>query len=405
MSNSEEVKDFGVLAEFDNVTDIVRACEKIRDAGYTRWDSYTPFPVHGIDPAMGIKTTRMPWLIFAMGVSGTLTGLCIQYFMNAHDYPYLLSGKPLFSLPANVPVMFELTILFAALTTFFGTLIVNGLPRFYNPLFKVKAFARATDDRFFICIEAADPRYDAEGLTTFFSDNKAVSVQVVEDDSNENAAIPDIIKNVAFAGFVAGFIPLAIIAYGRVAHRDLPRVHPNPNMDFQKKFKTQSANPLYEDGRAMRYAVAGTISEGDLNQDDHFYRGLVDGQWATTFPKEVVVTDALLTQGQKQFNVNCSPCHGQAGYGDGMVHRRVTKKLAENPTWVAPSSLHQDHIRSQAHGKLFNTISNGIRNMQGYGHALVEADRWAIVAYIRALHRSQYAKLDDVESSKRSQLR
>ena len=137
-TNSEQLEDFGVLAEFENVTDIVRTCEKVRDGGYTRWDSYSPFPIHGIDPAMGIKPTKMPILIFCMGVTGTFTGLCLQYYMNAYDYQYMLSGKPIFSLPANVPVMFELTILFAALTTFFGTLIVNGLPRFYNPLLRLK---------------------------------------------------------------------------------------------------------------------------------------------------------------------------------------------------------------------------------------------------------------------------
>ena len=403
-TNSEEFKDFGVLAEFENVTDIVRTCEKVRDSGYTCWDSYSPFPIHGIDPAMGIKPTKLPWLIFCMGITGTFTGLCLQYYMNAYDYQYMLSGKPIFSLPANVPVMFELTILFAALTTFFSTLIVNGLPRFYNPLFKVKEFARATDDRYFICIEAADPRYDAAGLKKFFSENKAISVQVVEDDSHVGAAIPEFIKNAAAAGFVAGLIPLAIIAYARVVPKEMPRIHPNPNMDFQKKFKTQTENTIFKDGRAMRYAVAGTIAEGELNKDDHFYRGVVDGQWADTFPKDIVVTAGLLEQGQKNFNISCSPCHGPAGYGDGMVHQKVQSEADEHPTWVAPSSLHQDHVRSQPHGKIFNTITNGIRNMQGYGHALPEADRWAVVAYIRALQRSQYAKLDDVESDKRSQL-
>ena len=404
-TNSEQLEDFGVLAEFENVTDIVRTCEKVRDGGYTRWDSYSPFPIHGIDPAMGIKPTRMPWLIFCMGITGTFTGLCLQYYMNAYDYQYMLSGKPIFSLPANVPVMFELTILFAALTTFFGTLIVNGLPRFYNPLFKVKEFARATNDRYFICIEAADPRYDADGLKQFFMDNKAISVQVVEDDSKINAAVPEFIKNFAAAGFVAGLIPLAIILYARVAMKEMPRIHPNPNMDFQEKFKTQTENTLFKDGRAMRYAVAGTIPSGELKFDDHFNRGLVDGQWAETFPKDIVVTDGLLQQGQKQFDVNCAPCHGQAGYGDGLVHRKVLTEPEEHPTWVTPSSLHQDHLRTQAHGKLFNTITNGIRNMQGYGHAIPEADRWAVVAYIRALQRSQYAKLKDVESDKRTQLK
>ena len=155
-------KAYGLLAEYKNTTELVNAATKVRDAGYTKWDCYSPFPVHGIDPAMGIKATKTPWLILLMGITGLTVGLVMQYYMNAYDYKYLISGKPFFSLPANVPVMFELTVLFSGLTAIFGTLAINNLPSFYHPLFKVKEFARATDDRYFVAIEARDNRYDAD---------------------------------------------------------------------------------------------------------------------------------------------------------------------------------------------------------------------------------------------------
>ena len=105
----------GLVAEFDNVDDLLEACEQIRDQGYTRWDSHTPFPVHGVDQAMGIRSTVLPWIVLVAGVIGLLTGLLMQWWTNAIDYPLVISGKPFFSLPANIPVIFELTVLFSAL--------------------------------------------------------------------------------------------------------------------------------------------------------------------------------------------------------------------------------------------------------------------------------------------------
>ena len=451
----ESKKDYGVLAEYPDTTALVRACEKVRDAGYTKWDSYSPFPVHGIDPAMGIKPTILPWFIFGMGITGTITAIVLQWWMNAYDYVYLISGKPDWSIPANVPVMFELTVLFAGLTTFFGHLVFNGLPNYYHPLFKAKRFARATNDKFFICIEAADPKYDPQRTIEFLKGTNCAAIETVEDDSEVNAAIPSPILYIAAVGFVVGLIPLAGIIHGRISHgenrigaqvakaafgiENYTRIHPNPNMDHQKKFKTQTPNnievylrdsgdvwcnpvdgicepkstsvavvrdgkpmKLFADGRAMRPLIEDTVAQGDGKLDDHYYRGIVDGQWAESFPEGVTLTTALVDRGEQRYVINCAPCHGAAGYGDGMVHREATEH--GHTMWVPPTSLHLDYLRVQPHGKIFNTITNGIRNMPAYGHAIPEADRWAIVAYIRALQRSQYAKLNDVEDTKRSKL-
>jgi hypothetical protein len=155
---------YGYIVEFDNVDDLLAGAETVREAGYSKWDAHTPFVVHGLDAAMGIKPTILPKLVFVGGATGTAAGILLQWWTNAFDYPFMISGKPMFSLPANIPVAFETTILFAAITTLLGMLALNQLPQLFHPLFTSRRFRRATDDRFFICVEAEDPNFD-EGET------------------------------------------------------------------------------------------------------------------------------------------------------------------------------------------------------------------------------------------------
>jgi hypothetical protein len=160
---------WGYLVEFQTPEALLAAAERVRDAGYTRWDAHTPFPMHGLSDAMGLRPTRLPWLVFAGGLAGAALGLAMQYYTNAFDYKFLISGKPYFSLPANIPIVFELAILLAALSAFFGMIVRNGLPAWYHALFTSRRFRRTTADRFFISVEACDPRFDAE-QTRAFSD-------------------------------------------------------------------------------------------------------------------------------------------------------------------------------------------------------------------------------------------
>jgi len=151
---------YGYLVSFDNVDKLLAGAEKVRDAGYTKWDSHTPFVVHGLDAAMGIRPTILPYLVFLGGLTGTAFGLLLQWYTNAFDYPFQISGKPIISLPAYIPVAFETTILFAALTALVGMLAFNGLPQLYHPLHTSRALKKATDDHFCISVEAGDPVFD-----------------------------------------------------------------------------------------------------------------------------------------------------------------------------------------------------------------------------------------------------
>jgi len=177
----ETVELVGLLAEFKDVDSVVDAAAQVRRAGFTRWDVHSPFPIHGIDPVMGIRPTVLPWLVLGGGLFGLFGGMWLQWYTNAYDYPVLVSGKPLWSLPANIPVIFECTVLIAAITAVFGMLALNRLPTLYNPLFKSERFRRVTNDRFFIVIDASDARFDEQRTTQLLQQAGAVAIERVED--------------------------------------------------------------------------------------------------------------------------------------------------------------------------------------------------------------------------------
>jgi mono/diheme cytochrome c family protein len=160
----------------------------------------------------------------------------------------------------------------------------------------------------------------------------------------------------------------------------------------------------------MRPEVAGTIARGHLADDDHYDRGYVDGDWATSIPSRAMEGagswEALVRRGQSRFEVYCSPCHGSSGNGQGMVSQRALELMDQGlANWTPPTSLHDELAVNRTDGHLFNTITNGIRNMPAYGSQVPTQDRWAIVSYVRALQRSQAATLDDVPADARETLR
>ena len=157
----------GLLAEFETPTALVQAIHAARQAGYTRMDAYSPFPIEELADALNFKRTKMPLLIFLGGLTGALSGFALQYYCAVISYKQNIGGRPANSWPSWIPVTFELTILIASLTAVFGLLALCGLPMPYHPLFNVPNFARATRDHFFLCIEAADPRFDRAATNQF----------------------------------------------------------------------------------------------------------------------------------------------------------------------------------------------------------------------------------------------
>ena len=158
-----------LLAQFDTTADVIHAAEKVRDAGYTQWDTHSPFPIHGMDKAMGLKDSFLGLIVFGGGLTGVTTAVVMIWWMNGVDYPIVIGGKPPFALPSSVPIMFELMVLFSALTTVFGMFGINKLPRHHHPIFESDKFRAATDYNFFISIYSDDPKFIPDRTNYFLS--------------------------------------------------------------------------------------------------------------------------------------------------------------------------------------------------------------------------------------------
>ena len=170
---------WGLMAEFETPTALVAAANQARLAGYRKMDAYSPIPIHELDEALGLERTRLPRLVLLGGILGGLGGYSLQYWASTIAYPLNIGGRPFHSWPQFIPVTFETTVLGAALTCFLGMWALNKLPQPYHPVFNVPAFARASTDRFFLCIEAADPRFDAATTAEFLKGLHPVGVSEV----------------------------------------------------------------------------------------------------------------------------------------------------------------------------------------------------------------------------------
>lgn len=389
----------GLLAEFEGPEPLRQAAQRVRDLGYNHWDVYSPYPLHGIERAMGIRPTVLPWLVLVFGVAGCATALLMQWWMNARDYPLLISGKPLWSLPANIPIAFELIVLFAAAAAFLGVLGLNRLPQFWHPVFSSPRFRRATTDGFFLGIEARDPRFHATSTRELLESLGARSVE----SCFEPVAQPPLPAWLRWAGVVAALVallPPLWIARARAIRSDRPRIHPIQDMDFQPRYVAQGPGPLFADGRAMRPPVPGTIPRSQPPADPLLETGQRDGKPIDHFP--LPVTAALVERGRERYNIYCAVCHGLAGDGRGPVAIRALERA--EPGWVVPRSLHAEAVLQQPAGQLFQTITRGLNTMPSYAAQLSAEDRWAVVLYIKALQRSQHARLEDMPPEKRASL-
>ncbi|MEO8268272.1 MAG: quinol:electron acceptor oxidoreductase subunit ActD [Aureliella sp.] len=425
------------MAEYADDNQLLDAARKVKDSGYTRIDAFTPFAVHGIDEALGIKPTILPWFTLCAGFTGLTVALTMEYWMNAVNYPYIISGKPYASWPAFIPVAFELTVLFSAFTTVFAMLGLNGLPRFSSPMFSNPKFDRTTDDRFFLWIDSSDKYFNSEKVQSLLSSTGALSVEEVREDDS-STEIPKQIIFAIVALILVTLIPGSIVLNMRNAKSGESRLHVFFDMDFQPSRHTQSPTKMFPDGRVQRPPVSGTVARGELGADDTYILGYDPNQtvgtvsasaaaklvsfqqegdtaehaaqpatdeaapaaatgvpnyaWLTELPVEA--NDKLFELGRHKFEQNCAVCHGFGGYGNGLVAQRAAE-LAQG-YWLQPANLHDKAIEEQPVGRLYYTITHGKGKMGSYAASLTPQERWAVVAYVKALQRSQNAQPSDV---------
>ncbi len=441
-NNSSDKELVGLLAQFDDPTSLLAACNNAREAGYKKMDAFTPFPVHGIDPALGIKRSFLPFIVLAVGLGAVVVGLGMQFYTNGGEiggvsteqapvfpgYQFLIGGKPHFSLPANIPVTFEIIVLSSAFATFFGMWIINRLPRLSNPLHRVSRFKRVTNDKFFLLLEAKDDLFSKTDSESQLNQWGAVAIEEVNQDLTDTK-LPSWMAPLALIGALLLLIPPVAIfsAYGATNRQ--PRLHVVPDMDWQHKFKTQVLSPnvaeqdnpeyLFTNRRAMRQPVEGSVRFGSLETDSEMFRGIKKefansamtvgmktsmlastgpqdeenlAQWIAGFPEGFKVNETILARGKERFNIYCSVCHGYAGNGDGLVNQRAVALNANGQAlWTAAKSLHDPTVNDAEKnptGRIFDTISNGRNTMGPYKDQIPVADRWAIVAYVKALQET-----------------
>src|SRR6266545_4778660 len=406
LADGEETRFYGLVAEYESPGALVQAAEKMRDAGYEEWDCHSPFPIHGLDPAMGVRPTILPTLVFVVGMGGTALAILMQWWMNARAWHWIASGKPYFSLAQQIPIAFEVTVLFAGFTTFFGMWAFNRLPKAWHPLFKKDRFLKVTTDGYFVSVQTEDPKFDRAVTERLLWQAGATAVEEVHYvTSPDLREVPRPILGFILLTSILAMVPFALIAKWRTSHSDKPHFYIVPDMDFQPFRGAQTESDVFPDDRASRTGVPGTVARGELKVDDHFYRGMVEGKWAETFPPQVEISQHTMDRGQERFGIYCAPCHGQAAEGNGMINARAAAVGAATTGWVQPTNLvdtaAEQNPTRQPHGQIFNTISNGIRTMPAYRAQIAEMDRWAIVLYLRAIQRSRNASIEDVPPARR----
>jgi hypothetical protein len=184
---------YGVLAEFRNPGELIHAAEQVHEAGYRRFDTYSPFPIHGMDKAMGLGNSKVGVFCLGGGLTGLAVGYLLQWWTGAVDYPLNISGKPAFAIEPSIPIMFELTILFAALGAVLGMFALNGLPRPYNPLFYSERFAAASDDAFFLHVASSDRYFDLDRTAEMLRTLGAVFVEPIFDREEVGDDAPNVL--------------------------------------------------------------------------------------------------------------------------------------------------------------------------------------------------------------------
>jgi mono/diheme cytochrome c family protein len=371
---------FAVLGLYANPQKIVDAAKEIRARKLGHMEAYTPYPVHGLDHALGIGKSRLGALVLGMGILGTALALLFEWWTSAVDYPLITGGKPLFSWQAFVPVMFEVTVLFATFTAGLAMLFAfNKLPFFGHPVLHSQAIKGITRDKLALSIESTGAAFDTESARQALLENGAESVEVVP--------FPDWGRPLTLVGLlqIIGAIVAACLVAGvgiYSVQKMLPVVQPMLHMHDQPKLNAFRSSKFFADGRGMRPAVAGTVARGHLPP-----AFTTPEEAGTILTNPLALTQKVAERGRKVFDDHCMVCHGSVGDGVAMLSRAYGAK---------PGNLLTNEMHARPDGYIYGVVMLGKNAMPSYAPDLDESDRWAVVHYVRILQRSQNAKDEDL---------
>ncbi len=370
-------KIFGVTALFNDPNAIIAAANKVANSGFTKWDVNAPYPIHGIDRVMKIKPSKLGIVTLIFGLSGVVLALALMWWTMTVDYPMVIGGKPYFSLPAFIPVTFEVTVILATLSTVVAMFaFFFGLPRNTHALHDTDYMKKVSSDHYGVVIEAIDPKFDEKATLEFLKSLKPLSTEIIYYPEKEEYPIFE----PRFLGFLLGVAVVVSLGTYLMLNK-LMYIEPFDWMDKQAKIIPQTGSEFFADGRGMRLPVEGTVARG-------FIPYPFEGQ---TNPAEVLSnpnfpTKENLELGQRKFLTYCSPCHGNFGDGDS----RLAGQFPNPPT------LHSERARNFQDGMIYHIITVGQNVMPSYASQVTREQRWAIVNYIRALQRAKNASDSDL---------
>ena len=367
---------FGAAALFDTPDQIISAAKKVKNSGYKYFDVNTPYPLHGMDDAMGLKSSRMGYVTLFAGFSAAAFILFFMWWTLGVNYPLVIGGKPYFALPAFVPITFEFTVLTAVLSTVFGLIaVVFNLPFNSHPLHDTNYMKNVSSDKYGIVIEAEDSLFEKEKVIELLKSLGGKNIELVYYPEKEEFKV--------FQPWFMVFLAVIAILTAGSTYITLNKLMYLPPFDFmlnQNKGSAQAKSTFFYDKREMRPPVKGTVPRNFI---PYAYEGQTD-------PKEVLAnpilpTNKVLELGQKKFLTFCSPCHGDYGDGDS----RLMGQFPAGPT------LHSARVIGFSDGHIYNIITNGQNAMPSYARQITMEQRWAIINYIRVLQRAQNPKPSD----------
>jgi mono/diheme cytochrome c family protein len=373
-------KIYSIGALFDTADDIIRASKETIKAGYKKFDTNTPYPVHGIDRAMGLGPSKIGYFTLIYGLAGAAIAFAFMTWVTSVDYPLVIGGKPFFTWPAFVPITFEITVLSAAVLTVVTLIAIYfRFPTIGHPVHDTNYMKKVSSDKFGLQIAAIDSKFSESEIKAFLERLGGQEIEVIyHDEQGEQKVLTP-----RFLGVIFGTILLtAGGTYFTLNH--LIYMHPFNWMENQDKVYLQDRSKFYADQYSMRMPVEGSVARGFIPYE---YTGMPDSV-VKHLANPLPVSKEVLDKGKMRFDTYCSPCHGYFGKGDARLNNQFPN----------PPTLHSEKVRNWADGNIYNVITNGQNVMPPYYWSVTREDRWAIVHYIRALQRSQNAPDSDLET-------
>ena len=366
---------------FDTPNQIISAAKKVQSDGYTKYDVNTPYPIHGMDSAMGLKPSLLPYVALVVGLLGAASALFFMWWTNSVDYPLVIGGKPFFALPAYIPITFEITVLSASIMTVVTMLfVIFKFPNNTHPLHDTDYLKQISVDKYGIVILADDPKFDESNIKQVFETLGASQVFPIYYDDEVINFKPRIFEPKFIWFLVALFIIVSGSTY--ITLNKLLFLPPYNWMMKQDKVIAQEKSELFEDGKGMRVPVEGTVARGFLPYEFVKKPELA----AKNLVNPLLPTKHNLQLGKTKFNIYCSPCHGYHAEGDSRLRGQFPN----------PPSLHSEKVRKWSDGRIFHVITEGQNVMPSYASQLSREERWAVILYVRALERSLNAKESDL---------